>query len=165
MKRKYKSALLVVFLFALGAAASCFLAAAGEQLLVSDEFLITFTGVVLGLATTIVTFLFASTDKVWAVIDRNYTDKEKAVRMQKLYKSGLRELLADGKYVFILFLAALLFAVLGAVDLPLIAFPSWLSKAAVLDALKLGLLFNCTAAICDLFLSLFNLLKLALYEK
>lgn len=45
-------------------------------LLLDDEFLITFTGVVLGIASTIVTFIFSSTDKVLNVLENTYATSE-----------------------------------------------------------------------------------------
>lgn len=143
---------------------SVFIPLSGEVLVIDNEFLITFVGVVLGISTTIITFIFSSTDKIWKVIDQTYTDKEKSANAQSLFKNGYRELIEDSILVFFIFVALIFCVLYSAIDIPYIQFPHLVSKKQVLDFVKMGLFFNCLLATCDLFFSLSNILKLVLYE-
>lgn len=62
-KRK-KGLLLITVFFALGFLLVHFFFTNSDALLLDNEFLITFVGVVLGISATIVTFIFSSTEKI-----------------------------------------------------------------------------------------------------
>ena len=62
MKKRTKGLLLITVFFALGFLLVHFFFTNSDALLLDNEFLITFVGVVLGISATIVTFIFSSTE-------------------------------------------------------------------------------------------------------
>lgn len=129
-----------------------------------NEFLITFVGLVLGIAITIVTFVFSSIDKIWSIIDSIYgkgTEKSKLVKAN--FKTAYNELVEDSQCIFIIFVLIILVILIEYVNLDYIFLPfDW--KKNILHCFKNIILFSCMIAIIDLFSSLVNILKLAIYE-
>ena len=165
MKKKIKNLLLIVGVFLCGGMVSVLMPLSEETLLVDNEFLITFIGVVLGISTTIITFIFSSTEKIWKVIGETYGDIEKSEKAQKLFKNGYQELIEDSTFIFVIFVILIFLVFYSAIDIPYITFPPMLCKKQILNFVKMGLFFNCLIATCDLFFSLSNILKLVLYER
>ncbi|MEG1669240.1 hypothetical protein [Chryseobacterium sp.] len=132
---------------------------------VQNEFLITFVGVVLGMATTIVTFIFSSVDKIWNIIDiNNTTDSLKCDKLKTQFKKGYRELIEDSKFIFIIFIILFILAFWENIDIPYIALENVITKVNLIYYIKIGLFLNSIVAIKDLFFSLINLLKLVLFD-
>ena len=165
MKNKLRNLILISFILILGIVISHFFLPQGNILLIENEFLITFVGVILGISATIITFIFSSTEKVWNIIDDTYSDKEKSQQIQKKFKLGYQELVEDSNFIFIIFVLVITCVIVSYIDIPKISFPSGLPKKQVLQDIKMGLFLNCIVATGDLFFSLANILKLVLYEK
>lgn len=164
MRQILKNAFQIILFFLIGVAISLLMTENEVPLLLDDEFLITFTGVVLGIASTIVTFIFSSTDKVLNVLENTYTTSEITSDVFEIFKSGYAELVQDSNFIFIIFLLFLVTAGWSAIDIPYVSMPIMFPKPLVLNAIKMGLFVNCLFATADLFFSLSNILKLALYE-
>ena len=164
MKRRMKSFLLVLLFFVLGCLISCFFSNDDNTLITDNEFLTTFAGVVLGISATIVTFIYSSTDKVWSTISSTFPNDGEAEKVRKKFKAGYSELIEDSSFIFAIFILIVICVISSAVDIPNISFPDSMPKERVINAIKTGLFTNCIVAICDLFFSLSNILKLVLYE-
>ncbi len=165
MKSKIWNVIRILLLFFIGAVLSHFLCGNESKLIIDNEFLVTFVGVILGIAATIITFIFSSTDKIWSIINNTYSDKIKAESIQVKFKYSYKELVEDSNYIFIIFLIVLVCMIWSYIDIPFITFPRQLLKSDFLNAIKMGAFLNCIVATCDLFFSFANILKLALYEK
>ena len=165
MKQILKSSLQVILFFLVGVVISLLIPQNSTSLLLDNEFLITFTGVVLGISATIVTFIFSSTDKVKSVLEGTYALPEKTSEVFEIFKRGYTELVQDSNFIFIIFCLFLIVAGWSAIDIPYISMPISLPKSLVLNAVKMGLFVNCLFATADLYFSLSNILKLVLYER
>lgn len=165
MRQILKNAFQIILFFLVGVAISLLIPQNSAPLLLDNEFLITFTGVVLGISATIVTFIFSSTDKVKSVLESTYATPEKASDVFAIFKRGYTELVQDSNFIFIIFVLFLVAAGWSAIDIPYVSMPITLPKPLVLNAVKMGLFVNCLFATADLFFSLSNILKLALYER
>lgn len=165
MKQILKSSLQVILFFLVGVVISLLIPQNSTSLLLDNEFLITFTGVVLGISATIVTFIFSSTDKVKSVLEGTYATPEKTSEVFEIFKRGYTELVQDSNFIFIIFCLFLIVAGWSAIDIPYISMPISLPKSLVLNAVKMGLFVNCLFATADLYFSLSNILKLVLYER
>lgn len=135
-----------------------------NALVLSDEFLITFVGVVLGIAATIITFIFSSTEKVWKVISNVIQDENDVAQVNQKFKDGYKELIDDTKLIFVIFVLLVICMVISSIDIPGVSMPNVMPKYQVLNYIKVVLFLGCLCAIGDLFFSLLNILKLALYE-
>ncbi len=164
MKRWTKNLLLVLMFLILGCLLSHFLINDTDVLIIDNEFLTTFVGVVLGISSTIVTFIFSSTDKIWGVISNTFQDEGAVEIARKKFKAGYAELIEDSSFIFVIFILIVICVISSAIDIPNISFPHYMPKEHVINAIKTGLFINCLVAICDLFFSLSNILKLVLYE-
>ena len=165
MRQILKNLFLIILFFLVGIGISWLIPQNSTPLLLDNEFLITFTGVVLGISATIVTFIFSSTDKVKGVLESTYATPEKVSDVFEIFKRGYAELVQDSNFIFIIFILFLVVAGWSAIDIPYISMPISLPKPLVLNAIKMGLFVNCLFATADLFFSLSNILKLALYER
>ena len=165
MKQILKNSLLVILLFLVGVVISRLIPHKNNSLLLDNEFLITFTGVVLGISATIVTFIFSSTDKVKNVLEGTYSTPEKVSEIFEIFKRGYTELVQDSNFIFIIFCLLLCVAGWSAIDIPYFSMPLTLPKTLVLNDIKMGLFVNCLFATADLYFSLSNILKLVLYER
>ena len=165
MKQILKSSLQVILFFLVGVVISLLIPQNSTSLLLDNEFLITFTGVVLGISATIVTFIFSSTDKVKSVLEGTYATPEKTSEVFEIFKRGYTELVQDSNFIFIIFCLFLIVAGWSAIDIPYISMPISLPKSLVLNAVKMGLFVNCLFATADLYFSLSNILKLVQYER
>lgn len=164
MRQILKNVFQIILFFLVGVAISRLIPQDSTSILLDNEFLITFTGVVLGISATIVTFIFSSTDKVKSVLENTYTAPEKASNVFEIFKKGYTELVQDSNFIFIIFILFLVVAGWSAIDIPYISTPAMFPKPLALNAVKMGLFVNCLLATADLFFSLSNILKLALYE-
>lgn len=164
MRQILKNAFQIILFFLIGVVISLLIPQNSTPLLLDNEFLITFTGVVLGISATIVTFIFSSTDKVKSVLESTYDTPEKVSDVFRIFKKGYTELVQDSNFIFVIFISFLIVAGWSVIDIPYISLPITLPKPLVLNALKMGLFVNCLFATADLFFSLSNILKLALYE-
>ncbi|MCI6384896.1 MAG: hypothetical protein MR845_07980 [Subdoligranulum variabile] len=135
-----------------------------DALVLSDEFLITFVGVVLGIAATIITFIFSSTEKVWKVISNVIQDEKDVSQVNQKFKDGYKELIDDTKLIFVIFVLLVVCMVISGIDIPGVSMPNVMPKYQVLNYIKVALFLGCLCAIGDLFFSLLNILKLALFE-
>ena len=168
MKSKIKSFSLVVCLLALGFLFVHVFFWDTNTLLFDNEFLITFVGVVLGISTTITTFIFSSTEKIREVIFSTRVEENAEKDAEEVYqkfKKGYTELVEDNSFIFLVFILLIICVACYAIDVPYITCPVFISKDRLLDSIKMGLSLNCVLAIGDLFLSLSAILKLAVYEK
>lgn len=165
MRQILKNSFLITLFFLIGSGISLFIPQNSAPLLLDNEFLITFSGVVLGISATIVTFIFSSTDKVKSVLESTYATPKKVSDMFEIFKRGYTELVQDSNFIFIIFILFLVVAGWSAIDIPYISMPITFPKPLVLNAVKMGLFVNCLFATADLFFSLSNILKLALYER
>ena len=100
MKQILKNSLLVILLFLVGVVISRLIPQKNNSLLLDNEFLITFTGVVLGISATIVTFIFSSTDKVKNVLEGTYSTPEKVSEIFEIFKRGFTELVQESNFIF-----------------------------------------------------------------
>lgn len=164
MRQILKNTFQIILFFLIGVGISLLIPQNNAPLLLDNEFLITFTGVVLGISATIVTFIFSSTDKVKSVLESTYATPEKASDVFEIFKRGYAELVQDSSFIFIIFLLFLVAAGWSAIDIPYVSMPITLPKPLVLNAIEMGLFVNCLFATADLFFSLSKILKLALYE-
>ena len=161
MKKRTKGLLLITVFFALGFLLVHFFFTNSDALLLDNEFLITFVGVVLGISATIVTFIFSSTEKIQKVISNLSHEKNRTDKINRIFKTAYAELIEDSSFIFILLIICVLFS---AIDIPYISFPAFMPKSQFLDSIKIGLFLNCIFSISDLFFSLSNILRLVLYE-
>ena len=164
MKKRTKGLLLVAGFFVLGFLLVHFFFTNSDALLLDNEFLITFTGVVLGISATIVTFIFSSTAKIQKVISNLSSENDRTDKINEIFKSAYAELIEDSSFIFIIFILLIICVLFYAIDIPYISFPTFIPKSQFLDSIKIGLFLNCIFSICDLFFSLSNILKLVLYE-
>lgn len=165
MRKQIKNLILIGFLFTVGFLLAYFLFKDTDALILDNEFLITFVGVVLGISATIITFIYSSSDKIWKVISNTFHDDEPKEKAHQKFKLGYAELVEDSSFIFIIFILLIICIISYAIDIPYISFPNFLPKSRVLNSIKMGLFLNCLAAICDLFFSLSNILRLILFEK
>ena len=164
MKKNYKNLFLAGGIFLIGVVCSLFLPAQSHPLIVENEILITFVGVVVGVSATIITFIFSSMDKIWRVIGRIYTAPDQFADIEKQFKSSYNELIDDTTLIFGVFILLIICVLVDIFTWKEAALIQWLPKEPILNAVKMGLFFNCLIAVCDLFFSLINMLKLVLYE-
>ena len=164
MNKKVKTIIQVSIIFLIGIVYGIFCKSI-SILVVESEFLITFIGVVLGIATTIVTFIFSSVDKIWSIIDRNNKENSSQnTQLKTQFKVGYIELIEDSKFIFLIFISILLLVFWENIDIPYVALEGGVKKVNLIFCIKIGLLLNCIVAMIDLFFSLVNLLKLVLYD-
>ena len=164
MKKRTKGLLLITVFFALGFLLVHFFFTNSDALLLDNEFLITFVGVVLGISATIVTFIFSSTEKIQKVISNLSHEKNRTDKINKIFKTAYAELIEDSSFIFIIFILLIICVLFSAIDIPYISFPAFMPKSQFLDSIKIGLFLNCIFSIGDLFFSLSNILRLVLYE-
>ena len=164
MKKRTKGLLLITVFFALGFLLVHFFFTNSDALLLDNEFLITFVGVVLGISATIVTFIFSSTEKIQKVISNLSHEKNRTDKINKIFKTAYAELIEDSSFIFIIFILLIICVLFSAIDIPYISFPAFMPKSQFLYSIKIGLFLNCIFSISDLFFSLSNILRLVLYE-
>ena len=164
MKKRTKGLLLITVFFALGFLLVHFFFTNSDALLLDNEFLITFVGVVLGISATIVTFIFSSTEKIQKVISNLSHEKNRTDKINRIFKTAYAELIEDSSFIFIIFILLIICVLFSAIDIPYISFPAFMQKSQFLDSIKIGLFLNCIFSISDLFFSLSNILRLVLYE-
>ena len=165
MKQILKNSAQIICYFLIGAFIALLIPDSSTPLLLDNEFLITFSGVVLGISATIVTFIFSSTDKVKSIIASIYDTPDKVSAQFESFKKGYAELVQDNNFIFRIFIVFLLLAVFSVIDIPYVSMPTTLPKQLVLNMSKMGLFVNCLVATADLFFSLSNILKLVMYER
>ena len=100
MKKRTKGLLLITVFFALGFLLVHFFFTNSDALLLDNEFLITFVGVVLGISATIVTFIFSSTEKIQKVISNLSHEKNRTDKINKIFKTAYAELIEDSSFIF-----------------------------------------------------------------
>ena len=104
MKKRTKGLLLITVFFALGFLLVHFFFTNSDALLLDNEFLITFVGVVLGISATIVTFIFSSTEKIQKVISNLSHEKNRTDKINRIFKTAYAELIEDSSFIFIIFI-------------------------------------------------------------
>ena len=102
MKKRTKGLLLITVFFALGFLLVHFFFTNSDALLLDNEFLITFVGVVLGISATIVTFIFSSTEKIQKVISNLSHEKNRTDKINRIFKTAYAELIEDSSFIFII---------------------------------------------------------------
>lgn len=164
MKKRTKGLFIVIGFFALGFLLVHFFFINSDILLLDNEFLITFVGVVLGISATIVTFIFSSTEKIQKIISNLSQEKDRTDKINKIFKASYTELIEDSHFIFIIFILLVICVLFSGINIPYFSFPAFMPKSQFLDSIKIGLFLNCIFSISDLFFSLSNILKLVLYE-
>ena len=142
MKKRTKGLLLITVFFALGFLLVHFFFTNSDALLLDNEFLITFVGVVLGISATIVTFIFSSTEKIQKVISNLSHEKNRTDKINKIFKTAYAELIEDSSFIFIIFILLIICVLFSAIDIPYISFPAFMLKSQFLDSIKIGLFLN-----------------------
>lgn len=126
MKKRTKGLLLITVFFALGFLLVHFFFTNSDALLLDNEFLITFVGVVLGISATIVTFIFSSTEKIQKVISNLSHEKNRTDKINKIFKTAYAELIEDSSFIFIIFILLIICVLFSAIDIPYISFPAFM---------------------------------------
>ena len=164
MKKRTKGLLLITVFFALGFLLVHFFFTNSDALLLDNEFLITFVGVVLGISATIVTFIFFFNRENTKSHFQSLSRKNRTDKINKIFETAYAELIEDSSFIFIIFILLIICVLFSAIDIPYISFPAFMPKSQFLDSIKIGLFLNCIFSISDLFFSLSNILRLVLYE-
>lgn len=128
MKKRTKGLLLITVFFALGFLLVHFFFTNSDALLLDNEFLITFVGVVLGISATIVTFIFSSTEKIQKVISNLSHEKNRTDKINRIFKTAYAELIEDSSFIFIIFILLIICVLFSAIDIPYISFPAFMQK-------------------------------------
>ena len=129
MKKRTKGLLLITVFFALGFLLVHFSFTNSDALLLDNEFLITFVGVVLGISATIVTFIFSSTEKIQKVISNLSHEKNRTDKINRIFKTSYAELIEDSSFIFIIFILLIICVLFSAIDIPYISFPAFMPKS------------------------------------
>ncbi len=129
--------------------------------LIKDEFLIGFIGVILGLGITIITFIYSSLDRISNFI-KSTCEQENAEKIFDYLKKSFAELVSNNKYIFYMFALLICIILFEYIDIPYITFSH---KPNVILTLKIFIFITIGIATVDNFKALFGLLKLVDYEK
>lgn len=158
-KQKAKSALVIIILYAVSIIIQ-FRDVFMSNMLLNNDFLITFVGIILGLSITVVTFLYTALDRLYQQIDKLYSnDHGGAKNVKEKLKKSYKELIEDTKLVFVLFIVTILLTLASSIPL-FIRMP----YNQIIQGINLGSLLCIILSTCDFFFGLLNILKLAIFE-
>ena len=129
--------------------------------LIKDEFLIGFIGVILGLGITIITFIYSSLDRISKLI-KSTCEQENAEKIFDYLIITFAEFVSNNKFIFFLFAFLLSIILFDFFDIRYITFSH---KPNVILTLKIFIFITIGIATVDNFKALFGLLKLVDYEK
>lgn len=129
----------------------------------SDQYLISFIGVILGLSITIITFFHSSVGKLCDLIDKVYENSEAdRHKLRKKLKESCGELRDDTRFIFITYMILMFTIFFEKINIPGLVWPPILiSKVAVVSVIKLFLTFVILRAVIDCFFSLIGILKIS----
>lgn len=132
--------------------------------LLSNSFLITYLGVIIGFGLTIFAFIIAMTEKIAEKLNKStkisrIEKKKKAIKIVKI-KSEMED---DIRFCFICLIISIFLTIWNKIDLPFISieqYKNFLTKNILLDSLKLTILSLSILAIYDMMSTSFKLSSL-----
>lgn len=90
----------------------------GKSFLFNDEFLINFSGVIVGIHITLITFIYSCLDSIEKSLKNFFSDNKSAEKANQLLYSSVKELVQNGKLIFICFVIFLLITLITHIDFP-----------------------------------------------
>lgn len=131
-----------------------------NNLILNDDFLLNFLGVILGLGITIITFIYTSVGKVRESILRLNINKDKADDILTNVQKVISELKQDLKFIFFLFFISFIIAILKEANIPFIKYNiTIISKCELIALVKLYILSLAFLSIFDIVTTLFSMLN------
>jgi predicted membrane channel-forming protein YqfA (hemolysin III family) len=132
---------------------------ASSLVLVQNEFLVNFIGIILGLAITLLTFIYSSFDKIYNSFTKNQSE-EKTRLIQSILKHAFRELIQDTYLVMGAFGVIMILVIVEFTNIPIITWPSvMITRNEVLLFCKYFCFFLVCAAIFDMVISLLKMMN------
>jgi hypothetical protein len=128
--------------------------------ILSDEYMLNFIGVILGLGITIITYIYTSIAGFKELIYNLEIDSNKTNEIILKVQTVLQKLKEDLIFVFYLFFFSFVIAITKNADIPFVKWNNtYFGKFEFVIIVKLYIFFLTFIAIFDIIMSLFSLLK------